>query len=36
MKKLKKYSNFIIPAGIVLGNFATGILLAEVIIAVLG
>lgn len=35
MKTLKKFSNIIIPASIVLGNFAAGIVLAEVIIAVL-
>jgi hypothetical protein len=35
MKTLKKFSNIIIPASIVLGNFAVGIVVAEVIIAVL-
>ena len=35
MKTLKKSSNIIIPASIVLGNFAAGIVVAEVIIAVL-
>ncbi len=35
MKTLKKFSNILIPASIVLGNFAAGIVVAEVIIAVL-
>ena len=35
MKTLKKFSNIIIPASIALGNFAAGIVVAEVIIAVL-
>ena len=35
MKTLKKFSNILIPASIVLGNFASGIVIAEVIIAVL-
>lgn len=35
MKLLKKHANVIIPASIVLGNFAAGILIAETIMAVL-
>lgn len=35
MKRLSKYSNVIIPAAIVMGHLAAGILVAETIIAVL-
>lgn len=35
MKTIKKNANVIIPAVIVLGNLAAGILVAETIIAVL-
>lgn len=35
MKRLSKYSNAIIPAAIVMGHLAAGILVAETIIAVL-
>jgi hypothetical protein len=35
MKNWKKFSNVLIPATIVLGNFIAGIAVAEVIMAVL-
>ena len=35
MKIMKKYANFIIPAGIVFVNLIAGIAVAEVIMAVL-
>lgn len=35
MKLLKKHANVIIPASIVLGNFAVGIIVAETILAIL-